>query len=249
MVSEFTEQDYAVINEAYEDLKASSLKRCSNEQELEVVQKAFDFANNAHKNVRRRSGEPYMLHPIAVAKIVVSDIGLGYKSIAAALLHDVVEDTDYTIDDLRNLFGDKIASLVDGLTKNHRYPGWRLSWTVGPRHCIDMINRAASALDGGPGIYSARYAGEHVTYEDNNALLLKTMENVPDGKRGAAFVSTIALVAPKGALKVPEELTAHGRIDRMFTHLTLNRAGTKAFFDVRYADDLMVQGTMGIWYL
>ncbi|MCQ2145515.1 MAG: RelA/SpoT family protein [Bacteroidales bacterium] len=117
MVSEFTEQDYAVINEAYEDLKASSLKRCSNEQELEVVQKAFDFANNAHKNVRRRSGEPYMLHPIAVAKIVVSDIGLGYKSIAAALLHDVVEDTDYTIDDLRNLFGDKIASLVDGLTK------------------------------------------------------------------------------------------------------------------------------------
>ncbi|MBQ0044277.1 MAG: bifunctional (p)ppGpp synthetase/guanosine-3',5'-bis(diphosphate) 3'-pyrophosphohydrolase [Bacteroidales bacterium] len=117
MVSEFTEQDYAVINEAYDDLKASSLKRCSNEQELEVVQKAFEFANNAHKNVRRRSGEPYMLHPIAVAKIVVSDIGLGYKSIAAALLHDVVEDTDYTIDDLRNLFGDKIASLVDGLTK------------------------------------------------------------------------------------------------------------------------------------
>ncbi len=92
-------------------------KRCANPRELEVVKKAFNFANEAHKNVRRRSGDPYMLHPIEVAKIVVSDIGLGYKSIAAALLHDVVEDTDYTIDDIRNLFGDKIASLVDGLTK------------------------------------------------------------------------------------------------------------------------------------
>ena len=82
-----------------------------------MVQKAFDFANEAHKGVRRRSGEPYILHPIAVAQIVVSNIGLGYKSICAALLHDVVEDTDYTVDDIRNIFGDKIASLVDGLTK------------------------------------------------------------------------------------------------------------------------------------
>jgi len=117
MISEFTEQDFAVINEAYADLKEAAASRCSNQKEMDVVQKAFDFANEAHKNVRRRSGEPYMLHPIAVAKIVVSDIGLGYKSIAAALLHDVVEDTDYTVDDLRNLFGDKIASLVEGLTK------------------------------------------------------------------------------------------------------------------------------------
>ena len=82
-----------------------------------MVQKAFEFANEAHKGVRRRSGEPYILHPIAVAQIVVSNIGLGYKSICAALLHDVVEDTDYTVDDIRNIFGDKIASLVEGLTK------------------------------------------------------------------------------------------------------------------------------------
>ena len=92
-------------------------KRCANQGELDMVQKAFDFANEAHKGVRRRSGEPYILHPIAVAQIVVSNIGLGYKSICAALLHDVVEDTDYTVDDIRNIFGDKIASLVDGLTK------------------------------------------------------------------------------------------------------------------------------------
>ena len=115
--SQFTEQDYELIRQSYAQLKAAAEKRCANQHELDVVQKAFDFANEAHKNVRRRSGGPYIIHPIEVAKIVVSDIGLGYKSIAAALLHDVVEDTDYTVDDIRKLFGDKIASLVDGLTK------------------------------------------------------------------------------------------------------------------------------------
>ena len=116
-ISEFTQQDYQVIARNYADLKEAARKRCADVNEIEVVQKAFDFANQAHKGVRRRSGEPYILHPIAVAKIVVSNIGLGYKSIVAALLHDVVEDTDYTVDDIRNLFGDKVASLVDGLTK------------------------------------------------------------------------------------------------------------------------------------
>ena len=116
-ISEFTQQDYEVIARDYADLKESAVKRCANQSEMEVVQKAFEFANEAHKGVRRRSGEPYILHPIAVAKIVVTNIGLGYKSIAAALLHDVVEDTDYTVDDIRNLFGDRIALLVDGLTK------------------------------------------------------------------------------------------------------------------------------------
>ena len=115
--SEFTEKDYAVIDQAWQVLYASARKRCADERELEIVTQAYDFANQAHKNVRRRSGEPYMLHPIAVAQIVVDDIGLGYKSICAALLHDVVEDTDYTVDDLRDRFGDKVASLVDGLTK------------------------------------------------------------------------------------------------------------------------------------
>ena len=115
--SEFDEKDFALIRHDWEILYASAKKRCADEHELAVVQQAFGFANDAHKNVRRRSGEPYMLHPIAVAQIVVDDIGLGYKSIAAALMHDVVEDTDYTVEDLRERFGDKIASLVDGLTK------------------------------------------------------------------------------------------------------------------------------------
>ena len=116
-ISQFTQQDYEVIARDYADLKEAARKRCTDLAELEIVQKAFEFANEAHKGVRRRSGEPYILHPIAVAKIVVSNIGLGYKSIVAALLHDVVEDTDYTVDDLRSLFGDKVATLVEGLTK------------------------------------------------------------------------------------------------------------------------------------
>ena len=115
--SEFTAKDYEVIAREYAELKEAARKRCGNPSELDLIQKTFDFASEAHKNVRRRSGEPYILHPIAVAKIVVSEIGLGCKSIAAALLHDVVEDTDYTIADIRRLCGKKIASLVDGLTK------------------------------------------------------------------------------------------------------------------------------------
>ena len=115
--SEFNQNDYEVIARNYANLKESAIKRCANAEELAVVQKAFEFANEAHKNVRRRSGEPYILHPIAVAKITVDIIGLGYKSIAAALLHDGVEDTDVTVDDIKNLFGEKIATLVDGLTK------------------------------------------------------------------------------------------------------------------------------------
>lgn len=115
--SEFTNKDYEIIARDYADLKEAARKRCANEEELAVVQKAFEFANEAHKNIRRRSGEPYILHPIAVSKIVVNNIGLGYKSISAALLHDVVEDTNYTVNDIKRLFGEKIASLVDGLTK------------------------------------------------------------------------------------------------------------------------------------
>ena len=116
-ISEFTQADYEVIARDYADLKEAARKRCNDQEELDMVQKAFDFANEAHKGVRRRSGEPYILHPIAVAKIVVSNIGLGCKSIMAALLHDVVEDTHYTVDDLKSLFGEKVATLVEGLTK------------------------------------------------------------------------------------------------------------------------------------
>ena len=114
---EFTQEDKDLIQREFEPLRIASLKRCADQEQYELVLKAFDFANKAHYGVRRRSGEPYIIHPIAVARIVVQEIGLGCKSICAALLHDVVEDTDYTVEDIRNQFSDRIALLVDGLTK------------------------------------------------------------------------------------------------------------------------------------
>ena len=86
-------------------------------KKVDIITKAFNFAKQAHKGVRRLSGEPYIMHPIAVAQIACSEMGLGSTSISAALLHDVVEDTDYTVEDIENIFGPKIAQIVDGLTK------------------------------------------------------------------------------------------------------------------------------------
>ena len=115
--SQFTPEDYRLIDAEFDSLMQVAAGRCKDASETDTIRRAFEFANQAHKDVRRRSGEPYMLHPIAVARIVVTEIGLGCKSICAALLHDVAEDTAYTVEDIRNLFGDKIALLVDGLTK------------------------------------------------------------------------------------------------------------------------------------
>ncbi len=86
-------------------------------KKVEIIERAFRFAKKAHGGIRRRSGEPYILHPIAVAKIASQEIGLGSTSICAALLHDVVEDTEYTVEDIERQFGKKIAQLVSGLTK------------------------------------------------------------------------------------------------------------------------------------
>ena len=109
-------QEEELINAAFQDLLNCYLAT-KHRKKVEIITKAFNFAKQAHKGVKRRSGEPYILHPIAVAKIVCTEIGLGSTSICSALLHDVVEDTDYTVEDIANLFGPKIAQIVDGLTK------------------------------------------------------------------------------------------------------------------------------------
>ena len=110
------EADDKLINDAFEKLLNSYLSS-RHRKKVDLITKAFNFAKQAHKGVRRLSGEPYIMHPIAVAMIACSEIGLGSTSICAALLHDVVEDTDYTVEDLENIFGAKIAQIVDGLTK------------------------------------------------------------------------------------------------------------------------------------
>lgn len=112
----FTDKDEQMIQKEFESLLAD-YRNTHHRQKVELITKAFHFAKNAHQGVRRKSGEPYIMHPLAVAKIVVKEIGLGSTSICCALLHDVVEDTEYTVEDIQNLFGDKIASIVDGLTK------------------------------------------------------------------------------------------------------------------------------------
>jgi GTP pyrophosphokinase len=112
----FDEEDIKRIQSEYDSL-INNLLRCNNPGDRELIEKAFRIANESHWNMRRKSGEPYIIHPICVAKIVNQEIGLGAKSIATALLHDVVEDTGYSLDDIKKEFGTKIASLIDGLTK------------------------------------------------------------------------------------------------------------------------------------
>jgi len=110
------EQENKEISARYKDL-ISNTYRTLDEENNKLIRKAFDIALDAHKDQRRKSGEPYIYHPIAVAKIVAKEIGLGAMSIACALLHDVIEDSDYTYEDLKKIFGERIASIVNGLTK------------------------------------------------------------------------------------------------------------------------------------
>ena len=110
------EADDKLVNDAFQRLLDSYLAS-RHRKKVDIITKAFHFARQAHKGVRRLSGEPYIMHPIAVAQIACEEVGLGSTSICAALLHDVVEDTDYTTEDLANIFGPKIAQIVDGLTK------------------------------------------------------------------------------------------------------------------------------------
>ena len=105
-----------MVEEAFQHLIDSYLNT-KHRKKVDIITKAFNFARHAHQGGRRLSGEPYIMHPLAVAQIVCTEIGLGSTSICSALLHDVVEDTDYTIEDIENIFGPKIAQIVDGLTK------------------------------------------------------------------------------------------------------------------------------------
>ncbi len=178
----FTDKDNELIESEFEELRLASLKRCANQSEFEIVLKAFDFAKAAHNGVRRRSGEPYILHPIAVSKIVVKEIGLGYKSIVSALLHDVVEDTEYNTDDIERLFGAKIASLVDGLTK------------------------IKSAFDSGTSSQAENFKRILLTLNDDVRVILikladrlhnmRTIEYMPEHKRSKILSETMYIFIP-----------------------------------------------------
>lgn len=190
--SEFSEHDFQLIDEAYDSLRQVAHNRCRNEREVEIVRKAYDFANSAHKNVRRRSGEPYIIHPIEVAKIVITDIGLGYKSICAALLHDVVEDTSYTVEDIRNLFGDKIASLVDGLTKI--------------KTALDNEDRLGGEMIASESLQAENFKRILLTMGDDVRVVLikladrlhncRTIDSMPEHKRDKILSETMFIFIP-----------------------------------------------------
>ena len=109
-------EEDAMIEREFQALLVEYLNS-NHRKKVDIIERAFRFAKDAHHGIRRRSGEPYIMHPIAVARIVCEEMGLGSTSICSALLHDVVEDTEYTVEDIENLFGKKIAMIVSGLTK------------------------------------------------------------------------------------------------------------------------------------
>ncbi|MDB4584881.1 RelA/SpoT family protein, partial [Draconibacterium sp.] len=115
-VHHFTKAEIRHIEDRYEDF-LKEIRNKFDDERLARIEKAFRFANAAHDGIKRKSGEPYIIHPIAVARIVATDLGLGATSIVAAILHDVVEDTEYRLSDIENMFGEKVARIVDGLTK------------------------------------------------------------------------------------------------------------------------------------
>jgi GTP pyrophosphokinase len=112
----YTDAEIQDIHARYDDL-LNHCQRCEKQEDKDLINKAFKLAYEAHKDTRRKSGEPYIIHPISVAKIATYEMGLGPKSIACALLHDVVEDTDYSLEDIQYHFGEKIGAIIDGLTK------------------------------------------------------------------------------------------------------------------------------------
>src|SRR3989339_1137512 len=113
---DLTQEENSKIKEACSNL-LSGLPKNLSRVDKDLINKAFEFAVKAHGGEKRKSGEPYVLHPIAVAEIVSREIGLGTRSIVCALLHDVVEDTEYTLDDIEREFGPKVRLIIDGLTK------------------------------------------------------------------------------------------------------------------------------------
>jgi GTP pyrophosphokinase len=116
---DFEKENKAILQEYKELLRISYQTLTAEDKKL--IRKAFDVAVDAHKDQRRKSGEAYIFHPIAVAKIVASEIGLGATAIAAALMHDVVEDTPITVEDIERMFNPKVAQLVEGLTKFRKF--------------------------------------------------------------------------------------------------------------------------------
>ncbi len=180
----FDEEDTKLIQSEYDSL-INNMVRCREPGDRELIEKAFNISNKAHWNLRRKSGEPYIIHPIAVAKIVNQEIGLGARSIATALLHDAVEDTDYTLEEVNRDFGPKIATLIDGLTK---------------------ISSTTYDKDNSSSLQAENFRRMLLTLSDDLRVILikiadrlhnmRTLESMPEHKKMKVAGETIFLYAP-----------------------------------------------------
>lgn len=170
-----------LITSKYKEMLRNTYRKLSSEDKV-MIRKAFELSLDAHDGQRRKSGEPYIFHPLEVGKIIADEIGLGGTSIAAALLHDVVEDTHYTLEDIEKEFGTKMSSIIDGLTK------------------ISIINNQDVSMQ------SENYRKLLLTLSNDIRVILikiadrlhnmRTLETVPDYKQRKAASETLFIYAP-----------------------------------------------------
>ncbi len=175
-----THDEEIAVRKEFESILKGCLS-CQKPESEKLIRKAFEFAFDAHKEIRRKSGEPYIYHPLSVAKIAINNIGLGTTSFVASLLHDVVEDTEYTVEDIRELFGDKAAYLIDGLTK--------ISGVVeGKNVQVENFKKILLTLSKDVRVILVKLA--------DRLHNLRTMDSMPDYKKARTVAETVSIYIP-----------------------------------------------------
>lgn len=185
-----------IIQEAFHELKQAALRRCGSQEEYDSVLHAFEFANDAYKDLTDAEGEPLILHPLALAQIVVSEIGLGFKSIITALLHDLAENTEYSVEDIQSLFGQKIAGMVQGLMRINQI------FAADIRYSMEGFKKMLLSLNDDVRIIIIKLA--HVL------LVLRKIDKIPENKRvkllSEAMYVFVPLAHRLGLYKIKSEM-------------------------------------------
>ena len=180
------------LKKEYDSLMELARGRCRDKQEMDMIRKAYEFASEAHKGVLLHSGQPFVLHSVEVAKIVVANVGLGYKSICTSLLVDVVEQTDYTVDHVRSMFGDKIAELVEGLVNINKILDTEV--VVGPSGLYsedaqaESLKRMLLSMGGDIRVVLIKLA--------DRLECMRNLDDMPENKRERVLAETMGIFIP-----------------------------------------------------
>ncbi len=180
------------LKKEYDSLMELARGRCRDKQEMEMIRKAYEFASEAHKGVLLHSGQPFVLHSVEVAKIVVANVGLGYKSICTSLLVDVVEQTDYTVEHVRSMFGDKIAELVEGLVNINIILDTEV--VLGPSGLYnedaqaESLKRMLLSMGGDIRVVLIKLA--------DRLECMRNLDDMPEGKREKVLAETMGIFIP-----------------------------------------------------